>query len=137
MTIASIAGGSTTASPSSLEGSFYDEESKAFWEGEGKVLTENTVALDTLDGTTFNCVFFVGGFGTMLDFPFAPSVDKVGREVFENGGVVGAVCHGPIAFANIKLSNGDLLIKGKGVAGFSNAEEAAMGLLDQLPEHEG
>jgi putative intracellular protease/amidase len=41
----------------------------------------------------------------------------VGREVYEAGGVVGAVCHGPIALANITLSDGSFLIAGKEVTG--------------------
>lgn len=73
----------------------------------------------------------------MLDFPFHASVQKVGAAVYENGGVVGAVCHGPIALCNIKLSNGDLILKGKEVTGFCNEEEDAAGLWDKLPEHEG
>jgi putative intracellular protease/amidase len=41
----------------------------------------------------------------------------VGREVYERGGVVGAVCHGPIALVNITLSDGSYLVAGKDVAG--------------------
>lgn len=59
------------------------------------------------------------------------------REVYENGGIVGAVCHGPIALANTRLSNGELLIAGKEVAGFNEEEEAMCGLKVHLPMHEG
>jgi len=73
----------------------------------------------------------------MFDFPFSLEVDRVEREVYENGGVIGAVCHGPICFANIKGSDGKLLIVGKQTAGFTEEEEAACELKDQLPNHVG
>jgi len=75
----------------------------------------------------------------MWDFPFSTAVDKVGREVYEKGGVVGAVCHGPIALANIKLSDGSYLVAGKNVAAFTDEEEAAVGAVDGAgyPEHQG
>jgi len=77
------------------------------------------------------------GMGTMWDFPFSPAVDRVGREVYEKGGIVGAVCHGPIALANIKLSDGSYLVAGKKVAGFTDEEEAIAGIVDTFPVHEG
>jgi putative intracellular protease/amidase len=138
VTVCSINGGATTVTPDSITASAEDAVSMKFWEGaETKALTESTAALSTFKGTDFDVVFFVGGFGVMLDFPFSADVDRVGREAYENGGTVGAVCHGPIAFANIKLSNGELMIAGKACAGFCNEEEAMAGLLDKLPEHEG
>jgi len=73
----------------------------------------------------------------MFDFPFSPEADRVGREAAEAGSIVAAVCHGPIVFANIHLSSGELLIAGKKVAGFTNEEEAVVGLVDKLPEHAG
>ena len=75
----------------------------------------------------------------MWDFPFAPAVDRVGREVYEKGGSVGAVCHGPIALSNIKLSDGSYLVAGKKVAAFTDEEEAAIGAADGegYPEHAG
>lgn len=93
----------------------------------------NTARLGDVDAADYAIVFFVGGHGTMWDFPTSPEVDRVGREVYENGGVVAAVCHGPAALLNITLSSGEPLIAGKRVAGFTNAEEAAVGLTDVVP----
>lgn len=135
VTVCSIKGGDTTVAPSSLD--MEDAENKKFWEtAELKALTQGTAKLDDFKGSDFDCVYYVGGFGTMWDF-FDASVDRVGREVYEAGGIVGAVCHGPIALANIKLSNGEMLVKGKQCTAFCNEEEAVVGLLDQLPERDG
>lgn len=71
------------------------------------------------------------------DFPLDENVQRLQREVYEKGGIVGAVCHGPIALANTKLSSGELLIAGKEVAGFTEEEEAVAGIKGHLPMHEG
>ncbi|WP_232462772.1 type 1 glutamine amidotransferase domain-containing protein, partial [Pseudomonas fragi] len=49
------------------------------------------------------------------------------------GGVVSSVCHGAVGLLNIKLSDGELLIKGKKVTGFSNEEEELAGLSQHVP----
>ena len=49
------------------------------------------------------------------------------------GGVVSSVCHGAVGLLNIRLSDGELLIKGKKLTGFSNEEEKLAGLADVVP----
>jgi putative intracellular protease/amidase len=68
-------------------------------------------------------VFFAGGHGTMWDFPVSPAVQKVVRGVYEAGGVVSAVCHGPAALVNARLGDGSYLVAGKRVASFTDQEE--------------
>merc|ERR1719375_2990464 len=94
---------------------------------------ENTVALSSLLGSDIKAVFFVGGFGTMWDFPDDANVQRITKEVYESGGVVSAVCHGPVALVNVKLSDGSLLVKDKEVTAFSNGEEDAVQCRDVVP----
>jgi putative intracellular protease/amidase len=122
--------------PDSLD--MNDEENKLFWETpEYKGLTENTQVLSTCDPNAYDLVFFVGGFGVMFDFPFDENLATIAATVYERGGTVGAVCHGPIALLNVKLGDGSYLVKDKEVTAFCNEEEAIVGLLNTLPEHEG
>lgn len=93
----------------------------------------DTPRLDDIDASAYDAVLFVGGHGTMWDFPSSPAVDRVGREIWEHGGVVSAVCHGPSALTNIRLSDGSLLISGKRVTGFTNGEEHEVGLNTVVP----
>merc|ERR1712194_920895 len=51
---------------------------------------------------------------------------------FEKKCVVASVCHGPMCFAKAVL-NGEPVVKGKKVTGFSNAEEEAVGLMSKVP----
>jgi putative intracellular protease/amidase len=81
----------------------------------------------------YQAIFFAGGHGTMWDFPDSPAVQRVTREIYERGGVVAAVCHGPAALVNVKLSNGDYLLKGKRFAAFTDDEERAVKLESVVP----
>jgi len=69
----------------------------------------------------------------MWDFPDSAAVAKVTREIYENGGVVSAICHGPCALVNVKLSNGNYLVAGKNVTGFTNGEESDVQATDIVP----
>lgn len=92
-----------------------------------------TPRLADVDTDDYGIVLFVGGHGTMWDFPGSPDINRVGREVYENGGIVAAVCHGPAALLEIILSDGRHLVDGKRVTAFTNDEEAAVGLQDVVP----
>ena len=43
------------------------------------------------------------------------------------------MCHGVVALANTRLSNGEYLVHGQTVTGFSNAEEQATNYKDLVP----
>jgi putative intracellular protease/amidase len=77
----------------------------------------------------FDGVFFVGGHGTLWDFPTPTCVffHQVAASTYEAGGIIGAICHGPSALSSIRLSSGDLLVKGKRVTGYADAAEAKLG----------
>ena len=77
--------------------------------------------------------FFAGGHGAMWDFPTDPGVQRVTRELYEAGGVVGAVCHGPAVFRHTRSSLGEPLVKDKRVTAFSDEEEEAVGLTAVVP----
>lgn len=99
-------------------------------------ILNNTVAMEKLnnsipsakiDPKDYNAVFVVGGKGAMFDLPNDKALQKVISSIYENQGVVAAVCHGPAALVNVTLSNGAPLVKGKRVNGFTNKEEKAFG----------
>ena len=69
----------------------------------------------------------------MWDFPDDKAVQKTIREIYQGVLLVGAVCHGPAALVNVKLSEGTFLVAGKDVAAFTNAEEEAVGLTKVVP----
>ena len=58
-------------------------------------------------------------------------------EFYEAGKPTAAVCHGPIVFKNVKLTDGSVLVAGKEVTGFTNAEEEAVGKTEVVAEPSG
>ena len=81
----------------------------------------------------YDVVHFAGGHGVMWDFPSNPDVQRVAAQIYEQGGIVAAVCHGPAALVNVKLASGAFLVAGKQVAAFTNSEEQAVGLAKVVP----
>ena len=78
-------------------------------------------------------IYYAGGHGVIWDFPDNEKLQALSRHIYEHGGVVSSVCHGAVGLLNIKLSNGELLVKGKKVTGFSNEEEDLAGLSQHVP----
>ncbi|TCC28380.1 type 1 glutamine amidotransferase domain-containing protein [Kribbella sindirgiensis] len=94
---------------------------------------DHTPAAADLDASPYAAIFFAGGHGTVWDFPNDKALASLAAGIYENGGVVAAVCHGPSALVNLRLFDGSYLVDGKNVAAFTNAEEAAVGLTDVVP----
>jgi putative intracellular protease/amidase len=84
----------------------------------------NSIPMSAVDPSKYSAVFFAGGHGTMWDFADSTDVQRVIREVYEANGIVSAVCHGPAALVNVKLSDGSYLVAGKRLASFTDEEEA-------------
>ena len=93
----------------------------------------NSTKLGDVSADDYDAVLLVGGHGTMWDFPGSTALAALGRDIYESGGVLAAVCHGPSGLVNTRLSDGTPLISGKTVAGFTNEEEAAVELTDVVP----
>lgn len=138
VTLASPLGGFAPLDPKS-----YDEKDGAnavFWKkfgsGEEKNATlgvKETISLSGVNPADFSAVFFAGGHGTMWDFRGNKDINRLTATIYEDGGVVGAVCHGPAALVDVKLTDGTALVKGKKVAAFTNDEEEAVGLAAVVP----
>ena len=69
-------------------------------------------------------VYIGGGYGPLFDVANNQELLSIIAKIYESGGIVGGG-HGAGAFANISLSTGEFLVKGKRVAGFPNSTEHA------------
>lgn len=131
-TLASIKGGKPPIDKDSLD--FNDPINKKFWNNETfQAKLTNTLCLDNIKPTDFNVIFFAGGHGVMWDFPNSVAINNITREIYERGGIVSAVCHGPAALVNVKLSNGQFLVDGKNLTAFTNSEETDVQATDIVP----
>ncbi len=85
--------------------------------------TSNTIPIERVVPEDYEAIFFAGGKGAMYDFPDNPYIQSIVSNYYQSNKVVGAVCHGPAALVNVTLDNGESLLKGKEVSGFTNDEE--------------
>jgi putative intracellular protease/amidase len=84
---------------------------------------KESIAIKDVDPKAYQAVYFVGGKGSLFDFPDNEYIQSLIREYYESGKVVSAVCHGPAALVNVTLSNGELLLTNRKVSSFTNKEE--------------
>lgn len=134
--IASVAGGKVDPDPSSLaENEDERPESVRRFLDDPKAMAklENTQAVGAVDPQQYDGIFLPGGHGTMWDFPRNTALAEMVSAIYDRGGVVGAVCHGPAGLVNARRPDGEPLVKGKRINGFTNAEEEAVGLADVVP----
>jgi putative intracellular protease/amidase len=84
---------------------------------------QNTLAMKDVNPSEYEAIYLVGGKGAMFDFPNNKYIQQTVRELYESGKTVAAICHGPAALVNVKLSDGSALIANKTVSSFTNDEE--------------
>ncbi|KAI8051612.1 class I glutamine amidotransferase-like protein [Syncephalis plumigaleata] len=130
-------GGKSPVDPSSVDAFRSDPVCTRFIENALAVSSlENTEPLSSVtdqDISQLAGVFFPGGHGPMFDLATDETSARIVRKVYEQGGIISAVCHGPAGIVNVKLSNGDYLVSGHQVTCFSNAEEDSMELSNVVP----
>lgn len=84
---------------------------------------ENTPKLADLDWDGFDALLVCGGQSPMFTFPDNADLQNAVRTFYESEKITGAFCHGVSALVNVRLSDGEYLVKGKTVTGFANVEE--------------
>lgn len=129
---ASPKGGVAPMDPTSFK--LDDADNKRFWSDRKNVeALAATKALSAVNAADYKAIYFAGGHGTMWDLPDSADVQNIIRETYEAGRIVSAVCHGPAALVNVKLTNGKYLVEGKALATFTDNEETSVGLEKVVP----
>lgn len=124
ISIASPKGGKVPIDPESLKPLVLDKISKNYYKSPGFMEELNqSKKLDDVKNESFDCVYLAGGHATMYDFPDDANIQSIIRNQYESGKMVAAICHGVGGLLNVKLSNGENLIKGKTMTGFDWFEE--------------
>lgn len=123
-TIVSPSGGKSPLEPRSLKFPNYDKSAKE-WHGDPArmALLDDTARPEDIDSSDYDAIYFTGGHAVMYDLPDSAGLQRITREIFERGGVVGAVCHGYCGLLNTTLSDGSFLVAGRDLTGFSWREE--------------
>ncbi|MDR6686689.1 putative intracellular protease/amidase [Arthrobacter sp. 1088] len=123
-TIVSPQGGFAPLEPRSLKFPSYDKAAKSWHTDPSRMaLLENTASPESINPADFDAIYFTGGHAVMYDFPDSEGLQKITRDIWEQGGIVSSVCHGYCGLLNTRLSDGSLLVEGRKVTGFAWQEE--------------
>lgn len=111
-----------------------DPVNKEFWENkEYKNKIDHSMTPSQVDPKEYSTIFYAGGHGAMWDFADNKELAAIASEIYENGGIVAGVCHGPAGLVNIRLNNGKYLVDGKKINAFTNEEESEVKLTNVVP----
>ena len=133
ITIASPEGGQPPIDPRSADPSSATEDTKRF--DNDKALQEklaNTVKLADVNEADYDAVFYPGGHGPLWDLASSETSQSLIASFYTNNKPIAFVCHAPGVLKEVKV-NGEYLVKGKKVTGFTNEEEEAVGLTKVVP----
>jgi putative intracellular protease/amidase len=134
LTLASPKGGQPPLDPKSDEPDAQTEATRRFRADPqaGQALA-NTVRLSGVDAQNFDAVFYPGGHGPLWDLAEDADSIRLIETMLAANKPVAAVCHAPGVLKGVKGPDGEALVKGKRVTGFTNTEEEAVGLTKVVP----
>lgn len=132
--LASPQGGQPPLDPKSNEPSFQTEFTHRFEaDAAANEQLANTVRLDSVSQADFDTVFYPGGHGPLWDLAEDGNSISLIESFIEAGKPVALVCHAPGVLRHVKSTDGQPLVAGKQVTGFTNTEEDGVGLTDVVP----
>ncbi|MGZ5253294.1 MAG: type 1 glutamine amidotransferase domain-containing protein [Flavitalea sp.] len=132
--LASPNGGHPPIDPSSKEPDAQTEATARYdQDAELKQQLNNTKKLSDIRSEDFDAIFYPGGHGPLWDLTNDLYSIELIESFWKAGKPVAAVCHAPAALLNALEINGDPLVKGKKVTGFTNTEEEGVQLTEVVP----
>jgi putative intracellular protease/amidase len=134
LTLASPRGGQPPLDPKSSQPDAQTEATRRFdADPSAQAALAATVALAEVAADDYDGVFYPGGHGPLWDLANDRDSIALIETFIAQGKPVAAVCHAPAVLLNASSANGEALVRGRQVTGFSNSEEAAVGLTDVVP----
>lgn len=132
--LASPKGGQPPLDPKSNEPAFQTELTHRFEaDATAKAHLASTVRLDSVESKDFDAVFYPGGHGPMWDLAEDRHSIALIESFLAAGKPVALVCHAPGVLRHVETADGQPLVRGRKVTGFTNTEEKAVGLTKVVP----
>ena len=134
ITIASPKGGQPPVDPKSEEAAAQTPATKRFFQDLLAIdKVANTLKLSDINSNDYDTVFYPGGHGPLWDLANDANSIALIEKFYNSQKPVAFVCHAPAALIKVKSENGQPLVMGKKVTGFSDTEEEAVGLTKVVP----
>jgi len=132
--LASPKGGQPPLDPKSDEPDSQTDDTRRFHaDADAKAQLAATVRLDSVSAADFDAVFYPGGHGPLWDLAGDSHSIALVESFIAANKPVALVCHAPGVLRDVKAADGQPLVKGKKVTGFTNTEEDGVGLTDVVP----
>lgn len=134
VTLASPAGGQPPLDPKSDDESAQTDATERFrQDDEANKQLAATLALSQIDAADFDAVFYPGGHGPLWDLATDSTSINLLEAFARADKPLALVCHAPGALVKVRDADGQPLVAGRRVTGFSNSEEDAVGLTEVVP----
>jgi putative intracellular protease/amidase len=134
ITLASPLGGQPPLDPKSSDPASQTDATRRFkTDMDAQAELRETRVLKDVSPADFDAVFYPGGHGPLWDLAEDAASIKLIETMLAAGKPVAAVCHAPAVLRHPKAANGQSVVQGKKVTGFTNTEEAAVGLTEVVP----
>lgn len=134
VSLASPAGGQPPIDPTSDKPENQTEATIRFKADEAlQQKLSKTHKLAEVKAEDYDAVFYPGGHGPLWDLAESEDSVKLIESFYSLEKPVSFVCHAPAALKNVKNADGEPLVKGKKVTGFTNTEEELVKLTDVVP----
>lgn len=132
--LASPDGGEPPLDPKSASDDYQTDITRRFQaDKEAMAQLASTVRLDSVKQEDFETVFYPGGHGPMWDMPDNKTSVALLEGFLAAGKMIGLTCHGQAAILNVKMPNGDLLVKDRRLTAWTDSEERAVQLENVVP----
>ena len=132
--LASPKGGQPPLDPKSNDPNSQTDLTRRFEaDAAAKAQLASTVRLDSVKADYYDTVFYPGGHGPMWDLAEDPNSVRLIESFLAAGKPVALVCHAPGVLRHVKTPSGKPLVEGKKITGFTNGEEADVGLTKVVP----
>jgi len=134
LTIASPKGGQPPVDPKSESADSQTPATKRFYSDYDLIdKVAHTLKLSEVNEADYAAVFYPGGHGPLWDLATDVISINLIENFYKNNKPVAFVCHAPSALLKVKAPDGEPLVKGKEVTGFSDTEEEAVKLTKVVP----
>ena len=134
VTLASPRGGQPPIDPKSDDASTQSDVTRRFkGDAAAQAVLASTHTLQDVSAGDFDAVFYPGGHGPLWDLAEDAKSVALIEAMLAAGKPVTAVCHAPGVLRHVKLADGQSVVQGKSVTGFTNTEEESVGLTNVVP----
>ncbi len=134
ITIASPKGGQPPVDPKSEVKDAQTSSTERFYKDNMLIdKVAHSLKLSDIKEADYDAVFYPGGHGPLWDLATDETSIKLIEAFYNHQKPIAFVCHAPAALVNVKAIDGEPLVKGKQLTGFSNTEEEAVKLTKVVP----